>query len=63
MKENYVVSALRQLFFFNHFAVSLTSFQQVHYCYSKAVMIVPAVAVSNSFNRGTVYMKSYAKER
>lgn len=62
-ERRYVVPVLGLFFFSNQFAISLASFQQVHYCYCKAVVIAPAITVSNNFNRATVCMKSYAKER
>lgn len=61
-EKKYVVSVLGLFFFSNQLAVSLASFQKVHYCSCKPVVIALAVTVSNNLIRGTVYMKRYAKE-
>lgn len=50
------------VFLSNQFAIILASFQQVHYCYSKAVVIALVITVSNNSNRGTRYVRDYAKK-
>jgi len=42
-ERKYVVSVLELFFCSNQFAISLAWFQQVHYCYCKAIMFAPAI--------------------